>query len=188
MLTRRRVALLALASIAFLVAASRRASDTVVILVRHAEKAGPSGDVSLSEADRARARALVAVAREAGVSAIITTQFARTRETAAPIAESLGVAPQVIPAGGNGADHIASIVAAIRTQFAGSTVLVVGHSNTVPAIVGALGGPKLRDLCEDEYDQLFIVVVTADGPTRFVRSRYGEPSMLGETCRQMQAK
>ncbi|MEP7347347.1 MAG: histidine phosphatase family protein, partial [Gemmatimonadaceae bacterium] len=56
-------------------------ADTLVIVVRHAEKAGPSGDVALSPMGEERARALLTVARQAGVSAVVTTQFQRTRQT-----------------------------------------------------------------------------------------------------------
>ena len=46
------------------------AADTVVLVVRHAEKAAESGDVPLSSEGAARAQALVAVAREAGVTGV----------------------------------------------------------------------------------------------------------------------
>jgi len=36
-------------------------------------------------------------------------------------------------------------------------VLVVGHSNTIPAVVKALGGPEVT-IGENEYDNLFILV------------------------------
>ena len=66
------------------------APPTVVLLVRHAEKAAqPAQDPPLTDAGSARARALVAVARDAGVSAIITTQFLRTKNTAEPTATAL---------------------------------------------------------------------------------------------------
>jgi hypothetical protein len=53
-------------------------------------------------------------------------------------------------------------------------VLVVGHSNTVPAIIAALGGPKLPDLCDAAYSNLFLLHLPADGSApRLVRSQYG---------------
>jgi probable phosphoglycerate mutase len=59
------------------------APATVVLLVRHAERAPGSGDVPISEAGQARARALAEVGKVAGVQVIITTQFQRTKQTAA---------------------------------------------------------------------------------------------------------
>lgn len=183
----RLIAPLALATLASLVTAAvpRRAADTVVLVVRHAEKAGPSGDVPLSAAGEARARALVDIAREAGVSAIITTQFQRTRMTAAPTAQALGIRGEVIEARGGVPEHAKAIADAIRERYSGRAVLVVGHSNTVPAIVHALGGPRLPDICDDYYDDLFTVIVAADGTVRLVHAKYGVPSPATAACAVM---
>lgn len=163
------------------------APPTVVLMVRHAEKAAqPPQDPPLTEAGAARAHALVAVARDAGVTAIITTQFERTRKTAEPTATALHITPEVVDAGAV-AQH-AKAVADQVLKHAGGTVLVVGHSNTVPAIVGALGAPRPRDLCDSEYDQLFVVVIGDTGPPRLIRSRYGAPSPDDAACAAMQSR
>jgi hypothetical protein len=73
-------------------------------------------------------------------------------------------------------------------KHAGGTVLVVGHSNTIPAIVGALGAPRPRDLCDSEYDQLFVVILGDTGPPRLVRSRYGAASPPDTACASMQMR
>jgi phosphohistidine phosphatase SixA len=184
MISLKLLAPLALASL-FLFPSPRRAADTVVLVVRHAEKAGPSGDVPLSSAGEARAQALVAIGREAGVSAVTTTQFQRTRQTGAPLAAAVGITPEVIDVKGGVAEHVKGIADAIRDRYAGRTVLVVGHSNTVPAIVTALGGPKLPDLCDDMYDDLFTVIVSAEGTARVVHARYGAPTVAGPACAGM---
>jgi broad specificity phosphatase PhoE len=162
-------------------------APTVVLLVRHAEKAAqPAQDAPLSEAGAARARALVQVARDAGVTAIITTQFDRTRKTAEPTAAALHVTPEIVEAGPP-AQH-AKAVADQVLKHAGGTVLVVGHSNTIPAIVGALGAPQPRELCDSEYDQLFVVILVDAGPPRLIRSRYGAPSVEDAGCAAMQPR
>ena len=159
------------------------APPTVVILVRHAEKGTqPPQDPPLSEQGQARAMALVGVARQAGVTAIVTTQFERTRKTAEPTAVELKITPEVVQAGG--AAH-AKAVADQVMKHAGGTVLVVGHSNTVPAIVGALGAPQPKDLCDSEYDQVFTVVLGDGGPPRLIRSRYGAANVEDATCTSM---
>src|SRR5512143_3998842 len=80
--------------------APNAAPPTVVLLVRHAEKAAqPRQDPPLAKAGAARARALAMVARDAGVTAIITTQFERTRKTAEPTATALQITPEVVEAG-----------------------------------------------------------------------------------------
>ncbi|MBK6487746.1 MAG: histidine phosphatase family protein [Gemmatimonadetes bacterium] len=185
MLTLRQFAPLALASLLIAAAPSRQA-DTVVLVVRHAEKAGPSGDVPLSPAGEARARSLVGVGRDAGISAVLTTQFQRTRQTGAPLAESLGITPEVMDVRGGVAEHAKGIADAVRARHAGRTVLVVGHSNTVPAIVHALGGAKYPDICDDVYDDLFTVILAADGSARVVHGKYGAPSPSTTACPAMQ--
>jgi broad specificity phosphatase PhoE len=167
--------------------ASPVAPPTVVLLVRHAEKgAQPPQDPPLTPAGEERARALVAVARDAGVSAIITTQFERTRKTAEPTGIALHITPEVVAAG-PAAQH-AKAVAEQVLKHAGGTVLVVGHSNTIPAIVGALGAPQPRDLCDSEYDQLFVVVIGDAGPPRLIRSRYGAANVDDPSCAAMQPR
>jgi hypothetical protein len=73
-------------------------STTTVIVVRHAEKAtGQGDDPHLSAAGEARARALARALEDAGITAVITTQWVRTAETAEPTARAVGVTPEVVP-------------------------------------------------------------------------------------------
>ena len=164
--------------------AAQERAPTTVILVRHAEKAAaPAEDPPLTRAGRERAQALMAIAREAGVTAIITTQFARTRETAHPAAEALKITPEVVTtmAGGQHAQNVARAALA----HPGAVVLVVGHSNTVPGIVAALGAPQPPPICDSSYDDLYIVTVPASGPARVIHARYGEPSPVVAGCGSM---
>ncbi len=152
-------------------------ASTVVLLVRHAEKASSEEDPPLTPAGQQRARALVPVVQDAGVSALYTTRLRRTRETAQPLAERLGISPtvlDVIPSGGQ-----AQAQEQARTLLArhrGETVLVVGHSNTLPMLVEALAGIPIPPILDTEYDRLLMVVVPASGPARLIQSRYGAPS------------
>ena len=164
-------------------AQAQSAQETTVLLVRHAEKAAtPANDPPLTPAGEARARDLWTAIREAGVSAIVTTQFARTRQTAQPTATALGISPTVIPA--TGPSHIQDVVAEIR-RHPGTTVLVVEHSNTVPAIVEALGAKRPDSICDSRYDDLFVVTIIADGKARSVHAQYGEASPRDSTCAAM---
>jgi phosphohistidine phosphatase SixA len=154
-----------------LLAGAAEAAPQTVILVRHAEKAvAPADDPALSPAGAARAAALAAALADAGVEQVLTTRFRRTRETAAPLAAARGLRPVVIDAAGDTAAHVAAVAAAVRA--AAGTVLVVGHSNTVPAIIAALGGPALPPLCEGSYSRVF-VLSGLDGAPRLQRWRYG---------------
>ena len=179
----RRIFLFLLLLAAFPLAAQQRGAATTVILVRHAEKAAaPADDPGLTDAGQARARALAEIARDAGVTAIITTQFARTRETARLAAEAVGVTAEVARAGG--AQHAQEVAGLIRAH-AGGVVLVVGHSNTVAAIIAALGAPQPPAICDGEYDNLYIMTMPASGPARVIRARYGEPSPITAGCGAM---
>jgi hypothetical protein len=81
------------------------------------------------------------------------------------------------------------VAASIRRQPAGSLVLVVGHSNTVPAIVAALGGPALEEICDSEYANFLTLIVPSSGSPRLLLSAYGAPdpatgTPCGRTMRQ----
>jgi broad specificity phosphatase PhoE len=144
---------------------------TTVIVVRHAEKVDNSEDPALSPVGQARAAALAVALRDAGVHAIYTTQYQRSRDTAAPLARLLGLSPVVVETGGPAAEHGQAVAARVLGQEPGRTVLVVGHSNTVPAIVRGLGAADVGSIADDEYRDLFIVKIAGSG-VRLIRAQY----------------
>ncbi len=160
-------------------AASAAQDSTVVVLVRHAEKAPVEGnDPPLSEAGEARARALAQTLAGMRFDAVIATERQRTQATARPLAQAAGLTPEIIALTG---PHVDNVAAAVR-RHAGHTVLVVGHSNTVPRIVHALGGPQLRDLCEPEFSHLYVMVLKDGAAPRLEQRTYGaaDPPGAGE--------
>ncbi len=164
-------------------AGSLSAQETIVILVRHAEKtAEPASDPLLSPVGIARADALLESVRGAGITHILTTTLHRTVFTAAPTANALGIAS--VPINPRSANHVADVVAAIRER-AGGVVLVVGHSNTVPGIVNALGG-QAPEICDNEYDNMYVMTLPlAGGTPRVIRSRYGVATPVDDGCNLM---
>ena len=80
--------------------------------------------------------------------------------------------------------HVQDVVNAVK-KHAGHTVLVVGHSNTVPAIVAALGAKRPAAICDPEYDNLFIVTIAADGKAAVVHAKYGAPTPVDAACAGM---
>ncbi|MFT7771884.1 SixA phosphatase family protein [Roseateles sp.] len=148
------------------------AMPDLVILVRHAERAAePAADPALSPEGEQRARALAQALAGTRVDAILTTQFRRTRDTAAPLAQALGLQPLAIEARrGGAASHVQAVAEAVRAQT--GTVLVVGHSNTVPAILAALGGPQLPEICETSFNHIFLLRPGAG----WMQLSYGAPS------------
>lgn len=161
------------------------AQATTVILVRHAEKAAPDGDPPLSAPGRARAAALGAALADQPLGIILTSEYRRTIETAAPLATARGLVPVVVAARGGPDSNAAAVARALHAAPAGSAALVVGHSNTLGPIIAALGGPHLADLCDGEHATLFVLQLPADGPPRLLRARYGAPDAPGATdCRR----
>ena len=164
---------LLLAVVLTLVAATS-ATAQVVVLVRHAEKADQSADPLLSEAGQVRAAALREEA-EFDFDEILVTPLQRTQLTAAPSAAASHVTPTVIPLDGGLAGHVEAIVARVRALPPTAKVLVVGHSNTIPVIVRALGGTS-ADMPDCEYDRLTIVILGDNATAVSSQRHYGAPS------------
>ena len=171
--------------------ANRAGEIPTLILVRHADTA-PQPDRPLSEAGLKRAQDLTAALGNAGVTAIITTQLRRTRETAQPLAAALGLVPEIIQVGEKAlvanpapgaqfppevgqarAEYVKVLERAIRGQS--GIVLVVGHDWSGPGLIASLGGPELPNICPSVFDRLF-VLTSAQGKVSLVQARYGEPS------------
>jgi len=156
-----------LPSLALPVAATAQSGVTVVYLVRHAERAedGSSDPViSLNGWDRSRLLADMLV--DAGLTNIHTTDFRRTRGTGRPTAEATGLAmelynPRDLPG------------FAERLRATPGRHLVLGHSNTTPGLVSALGGDPGDPIEELEYDRLYIVTLTDEGAST-VLIRFGK--------------
>ncbi len=152
---------------ALLVTHSALGESPIIFLVRHAERAAISGrvpsDTGLSEVGRARAQALAQELKDAKLTAIFTSEYKRTQETARPLAESLGIRPEVVAA-----DDLRSLRAKLKA--ARGNVLVIGHSNTLPQIINALGVSDRVAITESDYDNLFLVVL--EQPPRLIRLHY----------------
>lgn len=130
------------------------------VIVRHAEKAADgSKDPPLTDAGRARALALAQRLSSVPVIAVYTTAFQRTRQTATPTAQEHGLPLITYDAKQPAVDFAAQL----RERHAGQTVLVVGHSNTVPDIAAALCRCEVAPMSEAEYDRLTTVRVDASG-------------------------
>jgi len=143
--------------------------STVVYLVRHAEKAkGDSEDPPLTEAGEARARELAQWLDATHFTGVHSTDTTRTRSTAGPIAAREGLEVQLY-------DHREAEALVAAVMEAGGNHLVVGHSNTTPALVGQLGGEPGDEIEPAEYDRLYRVVLTEGQPPTSTLVRYGEP-------------
>ena len=156
-------------------------SARYVIIVRHTEREWQGEDPPLTAVGEARAQALAATLRDAGVTAIITTQWRRTRDTAKPLANLLRIAPEVVPVyEGKALENIQEVAAAVR-RHKDETVLIVGHI-TVTGVIAALGGPRLPTICENVFSDLFFFT-PAGGEHGLVRLRYGAGEDISRDCR-----
>ena len=159
-------------------AAEGAQQTTLVFVVRHAEKAKDDPrDPSLSEAGRRRAEDLAQLLSAAEVTHLFSSQFRRTRQTLAPLAEQQELEMQVISA--HDPDKQKEALLGLPP---GSVAVLAGHSNTVPGMVQSLGG-SLNGLLhtedgemlhDDEYNRLFLVILSAgDHAIRTLEMRYG---------------
>jgi phosphohistidine phosphatase SixA len=148
-----------------LLAAASTDAQTVVALARHAEKVDESRDAALSEKGRERARALAALLKDAGIDAVYSTDYARTRDTAKPLSELLSKPVEIYD--GDALDALAA-----KLRSAGRRALVVGHSDTTPELVRALGGREGSAIDPDEYDRLYLLVLLPDGTAATTVLRY----------------
>ncbi len=149
-----------------------------VLLVRHAEKRlcaqpGPNcvpGNEPLTSQGGARANELAHVAGMANVKAVYSTDYIRTMSTVEPLANSASLTTTTYTT-------LAQLVSGVQSMPTGQTALVAGHSNTLPPIVNALGGPS--SLCPEgyEYDKLCVITLHENGVVNVLHLQYGEPSL-----------
>ena len=127
-----------------------------VFVVRHAEKASTGGkDPDLSVQGQKRADALAHILKDSQITSVFV-EFKRTQETAAPTARAAHASPTVVPA-----NDIGALVEKLRSL--NGNALVVGHGNTIPDLLKALGIATPVSIPEDDYTEIFAVSV-GDAP------------------------
>jgi broad specificity phosphatase PhoE len=161
--TRRTAALLV---IGLLAGAVEARAQSAVILVRHAERLDDSKDSPLSTTGHQRAERLARMLETAGVTAIYTTQYQRTIQTAEPLARRFGltITSEDPP--------VSELLRRIHESHPQETVLIVGHSNTVPELLTALGYRTKIEIADGDYDNLFIVTPRQGSPPVVVRLKF----------------
>lgn len=143
---------------------------TTVFLVRHADRAPGNVDDLHNPLGTDRANELIHVVGQADIKSVYHSDTLRGQKTAQPLADHLGLTPITYPA-----LDVGDLASEIRAGQAGYRVFVVGHSNTVPAIVEKLGGDSSGDIPHDVYDDLFVITLcrcTTRAPS-VVNMKYG---------------
>ena len=139
----------------------------MIYVVRHAERAEDgTNDPPISAEGEARSRLVAEMMRGARLTHIHTTDFIRTRSTVAPTAAATGLTPSVYDP-----RDLAGFAARLRATP--GRHLVVGHSNTNPELVSALGGDDGDPIAEMEYDRAYAVVVMPSGAVGSAIFRFG---------------
>jgi len=147
-----------------LLAAASADATPVVFIVWHAEKAATGGnDPDLSVAGQKRAEALARILKDSQITTVLVTEFKRTQETAAPTAKEAQLSSVVVPA-----NDVGSLAAKVRGL--NGNALVVGHGNTIPELMKALGIATPIAIPENDYSEIF--VVSLHDPPQLLRLHY----------------
>lgn len=142
-------------------------AQRVLVVVRHADKIDNSHDAVLSPTGKLQARRLAHVLKDVGITAIYTTQFKRTIQTAGPLAELLKIAPFVYEQ-----QDVTGVVKEIQRKHPQGVVMVVGHRSTVPRILKQFGSTAQVALGTGEYDGLFILNLSPGRPPTLLHLRF----------------
>ena len=136
-----------------LMAASTAYADATFYLVRHAEKVSDgSKDPHLSELGHTRAFKLAQQLSEANISKIYSTDYKRTQETAKPLADILGLSVESYDP-----RQLEEFAETLKKET--GNILIVGHSNTTPALTYLLSGAPIDNIDDSEYENLYEVVL-----------------------------
>lgn len=132
---------------------------TTFILIRHAEKATEGGsDPELKLEGVKRAESFAALFDKAAIDAVYSTDYKRTRNTVTPLANVKGLTVNLY------ASMKAKDLESLLTKHAGGTIVIAGHSNTIPNIANALvGEKKFEQFADDDYGNIIVISVTTVG-------------------------
>jgi broad specificity phosphatase PhoE len=145
----RLLALLAAALAALSACATTAApSEPVFYVMRHLNTPAGERDPDLLPEGQRLAQVLAERLGDTPPRAIYVSHFKRTQQTAAPLAQRLGLTPIVY----DPADTPALVA---RVRAGPVPALVVGHSNTVPDIVERLGGERPGPLQHEDFGDVW---------------------------------
>ena len=144
-------------------------SETTIFLVRHAEKVlDGSNDPILTPEGANRADELMYIFKHVKLDAIYSTPYKRTQQTVLPTAKNKNLEIQFYKPNERG------FLDKVLDAYPGGTVLIVGHSNTIPGLANELvGRMDYDDLNDATYDNLFIAHVLPDRQAKIIRMRFG---------------
>ena len=128
-------------------------TQSVVFLVRHADRASSADDSLLSAQGEERAKCLAKTLRDAHIATIFATSVKRTQQTAAPVADQFHLQTKILPKASS-----SELVKQVERSD-NRPVLVVGHADTLPSIVQQLGAGEVPKFEEREYDRMIVIPI-----------------------------
>jgi len=142
---------------------------TTFVLVRHAEKAADgTNNPPLTEQGKERSENLASLLGNQQVTALYATPFKRTQETLTPIANQTELTIQSYDPYAKG-----EWLATLLDKHSGGTVVIAGHSNTIPLLANALlGDDTIAQFDEKDYSNLIIIVTEKIGEGKLVRLKF----------------
>lgn len=148
------------------------AAQQAIILVRHAEKIADKmygKEIPLSKAGEERAKLLAEMLKDSGITVIYATDTVRTRATAQPLARELGLKIKNLDQ-----RDPESAIRRLRKDNPNDVVLIVGHADTLPGLLEALGYRRDVRIHNNDYTNLFVVIPRAGKPPSVIRVGFGE--------------
>lgn len=133
---------------------------TTVVLVRHADR-NPSSK-NLNDKGLIRAAALPGALKDVPLDAIYSPDKKRNIDTALHLSKERGLSVTVIPLSG--------VARRLVNENRGKSVLWIGNTTNLPQIFQELGGAGDPP---NNYGDLFIMTLTADGKTSVVKRHFG---------------
>ncbi|MBM7798886.1 broad specificity phosphatase PhoE [Microlunatus panaciterrae] len=131
-----------------------------VFVVRHAERADDgTDDPPLTQEGQARAERLANLLAAQNGIAVYATQYQRAQSTAKPTSLRWNVNITSY----DPTQQTAAFAQQVFDDHPTGVVLIVGHSDTVPGIVGAFCECQVKPISEQDFGNLFWVDLAADG-------------------------
>ena len=139
-------------------------AQEAVYVIRHSEKELSGDDPAITAEGEARAAAWAEMLKHAGIDVVFTSDAKRTQQTGEIIAEKLG-----LPLNSASRADSAGLVDALSFDHEEDTVLVVGHAETIPGILGSLGAFEDIDISQTDFANLFILLQPGEDESRLIR-------------------
>lgn len=148
----------------------KKKNITTIIMVRHAEKVqNNSVDPNLSREGVKRANLLAFMLENDPIKAIYSTDYVRTKKTAQPTSAQKKITVEMYDS-----KQLELFLDQVIQKHAGETVLVVGHSNTVPKMLNLLtNSKKYKQIADEAYNDLFVIGTTHRGNANVTHLMYG---------------